>query len=135
MHGGVCSPVLNQGKDKFIMSNSRIEDTFNNRISKLIMIFDVDRLAYYLSQDASDIAKWSNSDTLIEAPAHINYSFLLHHYPVFNEQWLTKGIGDMFNSGTEEENIKDIQAKEFKKKLEKDAEKITEELSRKALNK
>jgi len=41
----------------------------------------------------------------------------------------------MFISGTEEENIKDIQAKEFKKKLEKDAEKITEELSRKALNK
>lgn len=135
MHGGVCSPVLNQGRNKCIMSNRSTDNTFNNRISKLIMIFDVDRLAYYLSQDASDIAKWSNSETLTETPAHINYSFLLHHYPAFNEQWLTKGIGDMFNSGTEEENIKDIQAKEFKKKLEKDAEKITEELSRKALNK
>lgn len=135
MHGGVCSPVLNQGRNKSTMSNSSTDNTFNNRISKLIMIFGLDGLAYYLSQDASDIAKWSNSETLTEAPAHINYSFLLHHYPNFNEQWLTEGIGDMFISGTEEENIKDIQAKEFKKKLEKDAEKITEELSRMALNK
>lgn len=135
MHGGVRSPVLKQGRNKCTMSNRSTDNTFYNRISKLIMIFGLDGLAYYLSQDALDIAKWSNSETLTETPAHINYSFLLHHYPAFNEQWLTKGIGDMFISGTEEENIKDIQAKEFKKKLEKDAEIITEELSRRALNK
>ena len=103
--------------------------TFNDRISELIDIFDdVDRVAFYLNQDAEKISSWSNSDTLTESPCYIDYTFLLSKYPKFNEQWLKGGIGEIFNSGTKEENKKEIQANEFNKQLGKDAEKIAEEL-------
>ena len=102
---------------------------FNERISELIKIFnDVDKVAYYLNQDVEKIGRWSNSDTLTEAPCHIDYTFLLWNYPKFNEEWLKEGIGEMFNSGTKEENKKEIIANEFNNKLKKDAIIITEEL-------
>lgn len=108
------------------------QQTFNERITELVDIFGVKRLANYLGNDvdAALIDSWYDNDTLTEtqAPYYVNFTALLFYYPQFNERWLKEGLSDMFTSGTKEENIKEIKNEEFKKKLAKDTEKIAENL-------
>lgn len=91
--------------------------TFSDRILRLVEIYGIDALAFYLHQDAPTIGKWSNSETLVEAPVNIDYTYFLYKNPEFNELWLKEGMGDVFKNGTYDENVKTIKEREFKKKL------------------
>ena len=87
-----------------------MKTSFPNRISYLNGILGYERVAKYLSPaDEIDVLKWANSDTLTDVK--IDYSCLLHYFPEFNKEWLEEGVGDVFSSGSEEENIKTIQAR------------------------
>ena len=70
--------------------------SFPDRISLLNHEFGYKNVALYLGQDETDILKWANSDTLLEAPTKIDYTYFLHKYPNFNKQWLEEGIGSPY---------------------------------------
>lgn len=91
---------------------------FSDRINYLANIFGDKELAFYLGVDDKDVAMWSNSMTLIEAPAHINYTYFTAKYPQFRSEWLENGEGEIFKTGSVEENEKLIRACESKKKVD-----------------
>lgn len=87
--------------DQFELSPTK----FCDRIQYLSNVFtSSDILAYYLNQDKIDVAKWSNSVTLVEAPIGIDYTFFLDKNKEFNPKWLKAGIGNIYQNGTKEEN-------------------------------
>ena len=91
---------------------------FSDRINYLCNIFGVDRVAMFLGQDAIDVSKWANSETLDKAPTRISYTYFLHKNPEFNEEWLEEGTGDVFKNGSEEYNIMAIREREYKDKIQ-----------------
>ena len=53
--------------------------SFPNRISYLNRLFGYEKVASYLNQDEIDVLKWANSDTLLEPPVKIDYTYFLAH--------------------------------------------------------
>lgn len=93
---------------------------FCDRIHYLANIFGSDDLAFYLSLDSEDVEKWANSVTLVAPPCHIDYIYFSHKNPEFSIEWLKEGKGDIFISGTEDENRNKIIAREAAKKVQED---------------
>ena len=93
---------------------------FSDRINYLVNLFlTSEKVAFYLNQDPTDVSAWSNSVTLIEPPVRIDYTYFLAKNNEFNALWLEKGIGDIYKSGTVEENEARIKGREKKKDLKK----------------
>lgn len=107
---------------------------FSDRINYLANLFGSKELAFVLSQNEEDVEKWSNSATLVESPVRIDYTYLTHKYPQFRSEWLQNGEGEIFNSGSEEENVKKIKARVSMNKVNDSISKMEQEHLRMILN-
>ena len=107
---------------------------FSDRINYLANIFGVDELAFCLNQNSTEVGKWSNSATLVESPVRIDYTYLSHKYPQFRSEWLQNGEGEIFNSGSEEENVKKIKERESKKNVNDSIAEMEQEYLGRVLN-
>lgn len=109
--------------------DNRSAEKFSDRICYLVSLFGGDELAEYLGQDAVEVLKWANSETLADAPTRIDYSYFLAKNGEFSRDWIEQGIGDRYVSGTTEENEASIRDRQFQKKLAKDNALIEEQSS------
>lgn len=107
---------------------------FSDRINYLANLFGSKELAFVLSQNEEDVEMWSNSATLVESPVRIDYTYLTHKYPQFRSEWLQNGEGEIFNSGSEEENVKKIKARVSMNKVNDSISKMEQEHLRMILN-
>lgn len=79
---------------------------FNDRISYLLNLFGDIKLAVYLNMEGDEMLldRWANSETLTEAPRDFDFTYMLHKHPEFRKEWLETGEGDIYVSGSVEEN-------------------------------
>lgn len=107
---------------------------FSDRINYLANLFGSKELAFVLRQNEDDVDSWSNSATLVEPPVRVDYTYLTHQYPQFRSEWLQNGEGEIFNSGSEEENVKKIKERVSKKNVNDSIAEMEQEYLRRVLN-